>query len=494
MTSGQPTLDVHIGVASPALWDERDRNKATNPLLGKRPAITSESIDWDALRLTPRWLGEDSSRSVAALEPGRYEGHGAQEWERFWAGSQSRGETAVVLSMLRPSSVPTSILNRNGAWVTLVGSDDCSVGGVQIALASVPDLAPELIGADRNLALRIRDSRSVDAPWWSLELSVHEIISTGYRAEPATAEGEITPLLLSSTGEVVAAAWVSPDRTLRHYIVPLLSSYKPVLEWLVDQAIPEFVPAAARRLRRSLAGELALQTAAETTAQAALVEFEAATAQQRAVLESVSAAATTEADVVRGPLLYGTGKDLVAAVARVLTDAGIAVIDLDELFGDTISADLLGTYGGRRRLVEVKSASGNPGERLAEAAGRHLATWPNLKPGLPVDGVALVLNHQVKTHPLDRSSAPFSRPEFVASLTFPVVTTGQLYDWWRISDLQRIREAFFGEEPPITPPIAVVAEVPVEAPPVEATPGAATGDTETSNPAPRRWWQRWHNE
>jgi hypothetical protein len=49
--------------------------------------------------------------------------------------------------------------------------------------------------------------------------------------------------------------WTSTDGGIRHYILPYIPSYAPVLQWLADRAIPEFVPTAARRMRASLASE-----------------------------------------------------------------------------------------------------------------------------------------------------------------------------------------------------------------------------------------------
>jgi hypothetical protein len=156
------------------------------------------------------------------------------------------------------------------------------------------------------------------------------------------------------------------------------------------------------------------------------------------------ASAEAEANAVRDPLLYGSGEALVAAVHRVLADSGMAVQDVDELLGTTANADLLTSWGDRSILIEVKSATGNAPERLCEAPARHLATWPRLRPELPVAGVALVINHQSKTHPLDRSAVPYVRPEFIASLSFSVISATQLYGWWRSGDYLAIRSAVLG--------------------------------------------------
>jgi hypothetical protein len=135
----------------------------------------------------------------------------------------------------------------------------------------------------------------------------------------------------------------------------------------------------------------------------------------------------------------------------VLTEASITVRYLDEMLGGTNNADLLAERAGQRVLVEVKSASGAPGERLVEAPARHLATWPRLRPDLPVEGVVLVLNHQTNTHPLDRDPAPYRRPEFVSSLQMPIFTTRQLFDWWRSGEHEAIRAAIFGRHANATP-------------------------------------------
>jgi hypothetical protein len=96
-------------------------------------------------------------------------------------------------------------------------------------------------------------------------------------------------------------------------------------------------------------------------------------------------------------------------------------------------------------LGDCKGTSGKASESLTEPARRHLATWPQLRPDLPVGGVVLIVNHQARTYPLDRTQSPYNRPEFVASLTFPVLSTTQLYGWWRRGEYAAIRSALFGD-------------------------------------------------
>jgi hypothetical protein len=86
--------------------------------------------------------------------------------------------------------------------------------------------------------------------------------------------GSLSRLLISAAGEVVAAVWTSPDEGIRHYIIPWLPAWTPLLEWLGQQAIPEFVPTAVRRIHAKTGEDPGLQTTAEASAHAALAELE----------------------------------------------------------------------------------------------------------------------------------------------------------------------------------------------------------------------------
>jgi hypothetical protein len=122
-----------------------------------------------------------------------------------------------------------------------------------------------------------------------------------------------------------------------------------------------------------------LQTKDEATARQALVELEARYSTEKAQLEDQLGRASAAAGPVRYGLLYGTGTELVAAVERVLKDAGFSTVNLDDLLGATTSAtsaDLLVTYAQERRLVEIKSASGRVSEALVGDLKRHLETMP----------------------------------------------------------------------------------------------------------------------
>jgi hypothetical protein len=86
--------DVHIGYLSPQRWDELADEERVRRVVGghrERPGITSETIAWASLNMTPRWIGDDSSSAVAAIQPSDFLNRGAAEWARFMAGAQARG-------------------------------------------------------------------------------------------------------------------------------------------------------------------------------------------------------------------------------------------------------------------------------------------------------------------------------------------------------------------------------------------------------------------
>jgi len=148
---------------------------------------------------------------------------------------------------------------------------------------------------------------------------------------------------------------------------------------------------------------------------------------------------------------YGTGTPLVDAVRSVLELADVKVVDLDDELGGTKNADLLCSYGGRSRLVEVKSASRNAPERAYEDLVRHLREWEQLPGSAPVDGGALVLNHQHRMVPHERNPNPYNRPEFLTAQTEPVITTLALFDAWREDDVDGVRRLIFGDAQLRTP-------------------------------------------
>lgn len=451
---------------------------------GRRQPETfaDSSIDWARHGLEPRWLGDESSDCAAALDPSIFHDHGADELERFLAGARDRDEIALVIATMGQADddSPRFPFATHDASVDVGRGFRTRVVGRRSPAGTKPRLADDLTGADRDLGLRLR-SRAPDAPWWAMDL-------TGMTALPGAggppiihpATGALVPILVDSLGAPVVAVWVSPEADQRIYLIPDQTDGNTVLDWLVTQALPEYVPGALRRARSPHLVDPGLQTSAEAAARQAVADLEAGYAVERERLERELQAATAAAEPIRYGLLYGTGGNLVAAVEAVLRAAGFTVMNLDDELGGTESADLLAIRGSDRRLIEVKSASGNAREQLVGALERHLATWPSLRPDEPVGGGVLVVNHQHRKHPSDRSARVYERAAFVESLEVEVVASRDLFTWWAAGDWPAIRLAVLG--------VAASATVP-------APPEPASAPEERANrPARRRWRWPWKRD
>jgi hypothetical protein len=298
--------------------------------------------------------------------------------------------------------------------------------------------------------------------------------------EHHAAQGILVPIVETELGEPVVAAWVSPDGLERRYVVPVETPWSLLLQWLLEHAMPEYVPGAMRRARRPLADDHALMTRGERGARAALVEHEMNYSARRLELEHNLEEAQAAASAVRDGLLYGTGTQLVDAVRSVFESVGVAVVDLDDSLGGTKNADLLCTYGGRSRLVDVKSATGSAPERAYQDLVRHLREWPTLPGSVPIEGGTLVISHELRTVPLERSPRPYSRPEFLAAQTEPIITALELFAAWREEDAGAIRRLLLG------PAVEGAARI-IEA----GGPPAATGESRAPDARQRRgFWRR----
>lgn len=482
-TSG--LVAVHVAQQDPATVPPLESTaEAAGDWLGRRRERRSRfadpAIDWQRHGLEPRWLDMETSECAAAIDPSIFHGHGGTELERFLAGTQARGEVALAVATIGDADDEFS---RNvfgtDASVLLPGGDG-SISGRRLPTMTRATPAPGVKGADKDLALRLLN-RPHEAAWWSISVSGTTLESPMGMSETRDPGGRLEPILVDSLGDPIVAVWISDFGDQRWYAIPDASEPDVVLDWLISQALPEHVPGALRRVRARQAVVPTLQTPGEDAARRELADLEATFERERDRLSAELRRATEAAEPIRDGLLYGTGSELVDAVSSVLRAAGLTVTELDDALGDTTSADLLVFDGRRRRLVEVKSAGGSAGEKLVAALERHLQTWPQLRPQEPVDGGVLVVNHQHKLDPDNRSPEVFTRPEFVAALTVTVLSSRRLFDWWRYSDWEAIQAAVMG-----------TAERPTSTATSEPQPDAGTRPpSEPENQRrPRRWWSR----
>ncbi|GAA3667063.1 hypothetical protein GCM10022237_28800 [Nocardioides ginsengisoli] len=446
---------VHIGQHPPGSEAESVQLRIWENARESRSGSTDDhlrvpaDVDWERHGLTPRWIGQETADCVAAIDPGHYAGRGDTERKRFLAGAKSRGEVAVVIAgighAVANNPYSWNIFGPPGGRVWVTGYT--TISGRRLPAGTRPQLADDLSPADRDLALRIVNQSSDNSAWWSLNLEgATTVRGDGWGGETRhQAEGRLVPILVDGLGDPIVAAWMSDTEDECWYIIPDGTDWDTVLGWLIAHGLPELVPSALRRVRSSHFEDPALQTRSERDASQALTKLEEEYDRERSAIHERLDAARVRAERVRDGLLFGTGAQVVVAVRTVLEDCGLSVIDLDAQF-DGKSADLLATGpGGRRRLIEVKATAGMPGEDKARDLIRHLSTWPELCPNEPVDGGVLIVNHQHRLPPPERSPKVFTRPEFVATLTFPVLPSWRLFRWWAEEDHASIVDALFPE-------------------------------------------------
>lgn len=448
----QLPIAVHVGSEPPSTWEDIEaRQRAAGDDAGawlrekRRPTIARSDLDWASTRIEPRWVGFDTADCVAALQPSIYHNQGADEFDRFREGAASRGELAIVISPIgsaEGTEYARSLFSSHDDSLSL-GRVESNISSRPLGIGAKVRAAAGLDDIGHLLALRMLSLKP--APKWrALELEEQ----TWERHDGRVSfppQGELEPIVETELGEPVVAVWISPDGVERRYIVPVETPWAPLLSWLVEQALPELVPGAMLRSRRNLGADPAWMTNREQQARAALAqldaEYRASKARLVEELETVEAAASS----VRDGLLYGSGQRLADTARIVLKAADITVLDIDELLGDTKNADLLCSFQGCARLVEVKSSAGSAPERAYEDLMRHLREWPHLQGSTRVDGGALIINHQHRLIPQERHARPYTRPEFVAAQSEPVITALELFNAWRAEDWPAVRRLVFGE-------------------------------------------------
>src|SRR5947207_11215593 len=162
--SSRPPAPVILGGGQGHSWPGRRGAKVRQSL------PTSADVDWSRHGFEPRWLGTESAACAVAVQPSIFHNSGAAELKRFLAGTASREETALVVSMLGHAydDTPVSVLHPGGDSISLPDLQG-SIDGTPLPSGTRPRLASGLAAAEHDLGLRLLN-RPKDAPWWSLRL------------------------------------------------------------------------------------------------------------------------------------------------------------------------------------------------------------------------------------------------------------------------------------------------------------------------------------
>lgn len=254
----QLPIPVHVGSEPSEYWDDIETRQSelgenAAPWLRnqRRPSVAWPDFDWAGLGFEPRWVGSDTAACAAARQPSVYGGQGADEFDRFRRGVQSRGEIAMVISLIgNAQDELRNIRNVFGppASSVSIGRTHTSISGRLLGKDAKVRLAADIGDADVDLARRLLNLDP--APRWSTLSLLGAVMESVYGREEHAAEGVLIPVLETELGEPVVAAWVSPDGVERRYVVPEGTPWAVLLQWLQDRGIPEFVPGAMCRARR----------------------------------------------------------------------------------------------------------------------------------------------------------------------------------------------------------------------------------------------------
>lgn len=360
--------------------------------------------------LRPQWLGYDTSRCVAAINP--YPG---EEFTRLMDGGETRGERLVIVSSipLRASYEPAI---RSGSW---------AVGGRALPHGVKASVTSRADALEKDLAQRLGVDDAI--PWMALS--------------PLQSGFELLPILVDDIGNVLMGRVEMTDPSISWFILPPRCDWYQVVRWIQDRAIPELVPEASRRVGLRAHIPDAFRTAGEREAIRNLAEFESVVSARRQSLEAAIAIEEAEANVVRMPLLEARGNELKRAVADVLVRAGFFVEDLDETMDDGVSADLLLTLSGKHWLIEVTSSARDPKHSEVSNLRTHLKRWPHMRKDIAIEHGVLVISNRLADSLNQRPDGPYADAAFVASLDVAVVSTKLIYLWWCAGAINRIRSA-----------------------------------------------------
>ncbi|THA57048.1 hypothetical protein E6P78_31655 [Streptomyces sp. A0958] len=421
---------------------------------GRRPApaVRPGVVDWVALGVEPRWKDQETGDCAAVLSPVRGPATGLDPYKRYAAGALQRGETALVVACTGAGKRSHNVFSGTVAPGIHLPDHYGRISANPRPSGVNPELADGLDHAEHDLGTRLLN-RSPDT-WFRLTYLMESGSSRPgvARMWPPPGEGEqLRPILVDGLGAPVAGVWMPASGNARWFVVPHGTDQRLLVEWLVQHALPAYVPGALTRARSTLVRDPAFATGAEARLAETIAEEQRAHEQRQTELQQQLAALRAVADPLRDGLLFGTGRPLEDAVHDVLVAAGATVTRLDDVYG-TKSADLLAEYGGRRVLVEVKSANNRPPQSLPDKLLKHLNTWPGLTGAEPVDGGVLVVNHQIKFPPAQRDAEVYTDRAFADALTVPVIGSARLLGWWRREDWDAVRHAVFGDTGGAQPP------------------------------------------
>ncbi|MFJ5635046.1 hypothetical protein ACIQF5_20715 [Streptomyces goshikiensis] len=342
----------------------------------RRPdsAVWPGGVHWAALGVAPRWKDQETGDCAAVLSPVLGPATASEPYRRYPAVARQRGETALVVACTGAGERRHNVFSGTVAPGIHLPDRYGSVSANLLPAGASPELADGLDHAEHDLGTRLLN-RPPDT-WFRLTYRKESGSSRPgvTRMWPPPGERELRPILVDGLGAPVAGVWMLAGGSSRWFVVPHGTDQRLLVEWLVQHALPAYVPGALTRVRSPLVRDPAFATDAEARLVETIAEEQRAHERRQTELQQQLDALRAVADPLRYGLLFGTARPLKDAVHDVLVAAGAAVTRLDDVYGIK-SADLLAEYGGCRILIEVKSANNRPPQTLPDKLLKHLNTW-----------------------------------------------------------------------------------------------------------------------
>jgi hypothetical protein len=394
----------------------------------KQSRVASGPIDFArATENLPPWVelvevDHDTSRCVAALW--FYDAQPRFGLARFLAGRRRMEEEALVLCGLNPGD----------AMRLLEGLD---VQARNLPPGTRARLGSDLERPDKDLAIRLTGPKSAETAWLAIN--------------PNQPHPDFHELVVDDVGEALTGVWIQKDPPERWYFFPYSADWQVILKWLVDVAVPGYVPKAIVRSRPQEVVEEGVLTPDELSLTRDIERVERESRHQLDDLNARLIRSRERANRLRVPLLFGTDDELKNAVAEILSNCGFTVEDLDKTFqGEEKSADLLLEFDDRYWLVEVTATAGVPRNREWEHLKGHESTWAYRRPDRSLSGRVLIINNSHREPPSARPS-PYPQRDFKKVLDGVVIGTTALWSWHKDGNHEATRDAIMGV-PGVYPP------------------------------------------
>ncbi|MFB8290664.1 hypothetical protein [Kitasatospora purpeofusca] len=209
-------VPLHIAIEAPpppAPFAPTVIGSAAGPHNRPSPAPKPTGPDWAALGIELRWKDQETSDCAAILSPVLGPATGAEEYTRYAAGAQRRGESVLVVACTGAGERSYNVFSGTVApGIHLPGAYG-QITANPLPNGVRPELADNLDHAEHELGARLLNSPP--NTWFGLKL-LQAITHSGRAGSaviaPKPKEAVLRPILVDGLGNPIAGVWVPADR------------------------------------------------------------------------------------------------------------------------------------------------------------------------------------------------------------------------------------------------------------------------------------------